>query len=309
MKISVAMASYNGADFIIEQLESVINQTKKVDEIIICDDGSKDKTFEIVTNYIKEKKLENLIKLVKNEENLGYASNFLKAVSLTTGDYIFFCDQDDLWVEDKVEKMTSLMEANTKIDLLCSEFDSFVSSADAPRPSKEATKTFTNNKELVKLDFNSTNIFIGCEGCCMLIRRSFYEDIKDFWYKGWAHDEFFWKMALVRGGLYFYHGITLHRRLHSNNVTMHKMRDLKKRIKFLEDLKKSHAQTLTYVEASDKDLKKIDLLKKNIKATDLRIEILRDKKIFNTIPLIFKYNNCYHSRKSIPVELMMAIKN
>ena len=129
MKISVAMASYNGADFIIEQLESVINQTKKVDEIIICDDGSKDKTFEIVTNYIKEKKLENLIKLVKNEENLGYASNFLKAVSLTTGDYIFFCDQDDLWVEDKVENMTSLMEANTNIDLLCSEFDSFVSSA------------------------------------------------------------------------------------------------------------------------------------------------------------------------------------
>lgn len=308
MKISVAMASYNGAEFIKEQLDSILNQTVKVDEIIICDDGSKDNTAEVVTNYIKENKLEDTISFVINKENLGYASNFLKAVSLTSGDYIFFSDQDDLWIEDKVENMIGQMEANKSIDLLCSEFETFVSSKDAPRPSKEATKTFSNNKELVKLDFNPANIFIGCEGCCMLIRRSFYDEVKDFWYKGWAHDEFFWKMALSRGGLYFYHGITLKRRLHSNNVTMHKMRDLKKRIKFLEDLKKSHAQTLKFVEATDKDPEKIKLLENNIKATQLRIEILRDRKIFNTFPLIFKYNNCYHSKKSIPVELMMAIK-
>jgi len=308
MKVSVAMASYNGAEFIIEQLESIIHQTRKVDEIIICDDGSKDDTVNIVKSYIKANNYEGFITIVENEKNLGYASNFMKAISLTSGDYIFFSDQDDLWLDIKVEQMISQMEKNPKIELLCSEFDTFVTSSDAPRPSKEATKSFTNKKNTLKLDFSPANIFIGCEGCCMLIKRSFYEDVKYYWYDKWAHDEFFWKLALVRNSLYFYHGITLLRRLHSNNVTMHKMRDLKKRIKFLEDLKKSHAQTLKYVKESDNDKAKIKLLEKNIKATNLRIEILRDKKVFNTLPLIFKYSNCYHSKKSIPVELMMAFK-
>jgi glycosyltransferase involved in cell wall biosynthesis len=308
MKISVAMASYNGANFILEQLDSIINQTRKVDEIIICDDGSSDNTFDIVTDYIKDNQLENLITLVKNEKNLGYASNFFKAISMTTGDYIFFSDQDDIWVKDKVSNMIEVMEDNEKIDLLCSEFETFISSDDAPRPSHEATKSFTNNKETVKLSFNPSNIFIGCEGCCMLIRKSFFDKVKEYWYPGFAHDEFFWKMALCRDGLYFYHGVTLRRRLHSNNVTMHKMRDLNKRIKFLEDLKKSHEQTLKFVKDTDNDINKVILLKRNIKATALRIEILRDKKLLNTIPLIFKYRDCYHSRKSIPVELMMGIK-
>lgn len=75
------MASYNGADFILEQLDSIINQTRKVDEIIICDDGSSDNTFDVVTDYIKNNQLENLITLVKNEKNLGYASNFLRQLA------------------------------------------------------------------------------------------------------------------------------------------------------------------------------------------------------------------------------------
>ena len=308
MKISVAMASYNGAKFITQQLDSIIHQSHMVDEIIICDDGSTDNTSEIVREYINNNASPVKINFIQNKENLGYASNFLKAISLTCGDYIFFSDQDDLWVNDKVANMISIMESNTNIDLLCSEFETFVDSSDAPRPSKEATKTFTNNKNVVKLEFEPHNIFIGCEGCCMLLRRSFYDEVKDYWYRGWAHDEFFWKLALCRGGLYFYHGITLRRRLHSNNVTMHKMRDLKKRIKFMEDLKRSHEQTLHFIKDTDDDINKVILLNRNIKATQLRIEILRDKKILNTIPLILKYSNCYHSKKSIPVEVMMAIK-
>lgn len=142
----------------------------------------------------------------------------------------------------------------------------------------------------------------------MCIRRKFWQEVENRWYPNWAHDEFVWKLALCRDGLYVYHGVTLRRRLHSNNVTMHKMRDLPDRVRFLEDLKKSHEATLVFAESLSMSERDCRLLHRNIRATQLRIELLRDRKVWNTLPLLFGYADCYHSRKSIPVELMMAIR-
>ena len=132
MKISVAMATYNGAQYIEEQLESIRIQTMPVDEVRICDDGSLDDTVEVICHYIREHGLESSWSVEVNQENLGYASNFMKAVGLTNGDYVFFCDQDDIWIADRAERMIGLMEAHPDMLLLGSEFDSFVSAKDAP---------------------------------------------------------------------------------------------------------------------------------------------------------------------------------
>jgi len=161
---------------------------------------------------------------------------------------------------------------------------------------------------LEKLEFNSENLFIGCQGCTMCFRREFLEKIRSYWYEGWAHDEFVWKLSLAMDGLYFYHKKTLKRRLHSNNVTLHKMRDVQKRIRFLEDLKKSHNATLSFITDNGGNKKRQKLLVRNIKATDLRISLLKDRKYFNTVPLLLFYFDCYHKSRSIPVELYMAIK-
>lgn len=308
MRKSVAMATYNGAEYIVEQLESIRTQTVPVDEVIICDDCSKDNTVEIVRKYIDENGLNESWHIEVNEKNKGYASNFIGAVRKTTGDLIFLCDQDDIWVQDRVEVMTNIMEKQQDICLLCSEFESFVSSPDAPEVPSWEKKQFRRDNTLEHLPFKAHNIFINCQGCSMCIRKEFWEKVKNEWYEGWAHDEFVWRMALCLDGLYVYHGVTLKRRLHSNNVTMHKMRDLQKRIRFLEDLKKSHEATLTFAKKLPMSEKDYRLLERNIIASQLRIELLRDKKIFHTIPLLFKYFDCYHSQKSIPVELYMAIK-
>ena len=111
MKISVAMATYNGAQYIEEQLESIRIQTMPVDEVRICDDGSSDDTVEVICHYIREHGLESSWSVEVNRENLGYASNFMKAVGLTNGDYVFFCDQDDIWIADRAERMIGLMNA------------------------------------------------------------------------------------------------------------------------------------------------------------------------------------------------------
>jgi len=302
------MATYNGAEYVVEQLESIRTQSMPVDEVIIHDDRSTDDTVAIVEKYIREHGLERTWKVSQNPKNLGYAANFISAVKETAGEYIFFCDQDDIWVPDRVEVMVGQMEEHPEILLLCSEFESFVSSPDAPSVPTWEQKQFRRDHSLEHLPYEAHNLFINCQGCSMCIRRKFWQEVENRWYPNWAHDEFVWKLALCRNGLYVYHGVTLRRRLHSNNVTMHKMRDLPERVRFLEDLKKSHEATLVFAESlsmSDRDCR---LLHRNIRATQLRIELLRDRKIWNTLPLLFGYADCYHSRKSIPVELMMAIR-
>lgn len=308
MKTSVAMATYNGANYIREQLESILRQTMPIDELIICDDCSKDNTVSIVNEYIRANGLQGKWRIEVNLRNLGYGSNFMQAVKMTSGDLIFFCDQDDIWVDDRVEVMTSLMENHSGILMLGSEFEPFVCSKDAPSiPSWERAK-LKGDGSLEHLKFRAKNIFIGCQGCSMCIRRSFLVQIQPYWYTGWAHDEYVWKLALCIEGAYIYHGITLKRRLHSTNVTMGKMRDITKRIVFLEELMRSHEAMLQFANDHHVHSKYLRLIEKNIKSVSLRIGLLKDKKYINTFKLVSKYFKYYHSQKSIPVELYMAIR-
>lgn len=309
MKRSVAMATYNGAEYIEEQLMSILAQSKAVDEIIICDDRSTDHTVEVVEKFIEKHHIKDICQIIVNEENLGYASNFMKAVSLTQGELIFFCDQDDIWMEDRIEKMEKVMTENPSIMLLGSEFEPFSSTEDAPSvPAWELNK-FKGDGSVEKLEFTPENIFIGCQGCTMCIRRELLDCSLKHWYPGFAHDEYVWKMALCMDGLYFFHEATLKRRLHSNNVTLHKVRDMQKRIQYVEDLLKSHKATLDFAKECSLDKKKIALLEKNIRATELRLQLLQKRKIGNTIPLFFRYAKCYHKSRAILVELYMVLKN
>ena len=237
--------------------------------------------------------------------NLGYANNFRYAVRQTTGDLIFFCDQDDIWIPNRVEMMVEIMESNPSILMLGSEFEPFSSSEDAPSISKSVMRSMTNDQSLEKISLNHKTIFIGSEGCTMCVRKTLFDKTFSYWFDGWAHDEYVWKMALVLNGCYIFHGTTLLRRLHSNNVSKRKMRDVAKRVRFLDDLKRSHEVTLAYYMTFGKDTKLIDLFKKNIKVAHLRSELLSKKKIINAVKLLpmFRY---YHSVKSIPVEIIMS---
>jgi len=100
-RISVALASYNGARFIDQQLDSLMRQTELPHEIVVCDDGSSDNTLAIVTAFARRAPF--AVRIYSNEVRLGFADNFLKAARLCEGDLIAFCDQDDVWHERKLE--------------------------------------------------------------------------------------------------------------------------------------------------------------------------------------------------------------
>lgn len=112
MRISVAMCTYNGAKYIQQQLNSILNQTMPVDEIVICDDGSNDETIEII-NSIKTNTFVD-IRLHINQSHFGFKKNFIRAINLCHGDTIFLSDQDDIWYPNKVAVIFKWFSDNPK---------------------------------------------------------------------------------------------------------------------------------------------------------------------------------------------------
>lgn len=106
MKISIAMATYNGAQYIQEQLESFVDQTRQPDELIVTDDCSTDETEAIVHEFAKTAPF--TVKFHRNENNLGYCGNFSAALMKTTGELVFLSDQDDVWFPEKIEHMVGV---------------------------------------------------------------------------------------------------------------------------------------------------------------------------------------------------------
>jgi glycosyltransferase involved in cell wall biosynthesis len=110
MKISVAFIVYNGSQYLRTQLDSILAQTHKVDEIIICDDASYDNTKEILEEY--KNKHPNLFFIYYNTKNIGPTKNIEKAIQVCTGELILLADQDDYWEAHKVETIVKWFEQN-----------------------------------------------------------------------------------------------------------------------------------------------------------------------------------------------------
>ena len=122
MTVSVCMGIYNGEKYIEEQLDSILRQTRRAEEVILCDDCSTDRTVEIVRLFIEKHGLGESWRLCCNKENRGYPGNFYYAMSLCAGDVVFLADQDDIWAETKLERMCAVLEAHSEADVLACKF-------------------------------------------------------------------------------------------------------------------------------------------------------------------------------------------
>lgn len=108
LKISIALATFNGAKFLSEQLVSLAEQTYLPAEIVVTDDGSTDETLAILESFAYKAPFQ--VTVHRNVRRLGYGMNFLKAASLCTGNVIAFCDQDDVWSSTKLERLQKVFE-------------------------------------------------------------------------------------------------------------------------------------------------------------------------------------------------------
>ena len=124
--VSIAMATYSGGAYLEEQLRSFVSQQMQPSELVVCDDCSVDNTIEILEAFSRSAPFH--VKIIKNEHRLGYASNFIKAIGLCEGDFIFVSDQDDVWLPVKIKAVFSILNKYERLlvvindQTLCDEF-------------------------------------------------------------------------------------------------------------------------------------------------------------------------------------------
>lgn len=154
--ISVCMATYNGEKYIKEQLSSILSQLSEKDEIIVSDDSSIDKTVEIIESF-KDKR----IKILKNNKFRQPNLNFENALKYSKGDIIFLSDQDDVWVENKVEIILNQLK---KYDLIVS--DAFITDKKLNITNESLFSEVNSNRGILKNIIKNTYY-----GCCMAFKR------------------------------------------------------------------------------------------------------------------------------------------
>lgn len=99
-RVSIVLSTYNGERYIEEQINSILSSSYQDTDLYIRDDGSSDRTMEILEGY--RSSTPDRIHVIRNEVNLGVTLNFLQGVCDTTADYIMLCDQDDVWKPNKI---------------------------------------------------------------------------------------------------------------------------------------------------------------------------------------------------------------
>lgn len=300
-RVSVVLATYNGERFIYEQLESLRNQTLQIDEVLISDDASTDKTVEIIKEYIQKYSLNNNWRISVNIPNKGYIWNFMDTIKEASGKYIFLCDQDDIWVSTKVEIMTKAMNENNEINVLLADCANF----SGQYKSDQAVFYQSCNPEDYDLKvrfipYSNTNHILKGLGCCMCFKKSFFNKIIEYGIAEIGHDLYLWGFANFMNSSYKINFCSIYRRCHDMNTSWHEVKTLEKRVYSCGQWKLYYKSILKLILSLNKKSKstsiKINYLNKAIQCNDLRYRFLTKKNIFIWIYyMIFfhKYNNNY----------------
>lgn len=308
MKISVVIATYNGQQYLVQQLDTIREQTLQVDELIICDDGSTDDTVQVAEAYIEKYDLQGKWSVVVNEHNLGYANNFDKVASLATGELIFFSDQDDLWDLDKVHIMTGIMEERLDCKVLCTDYDILYDGATESAASAKAKEKMPNNGVLEKVTLAPKSVYIGALGCCMCVRRDFYHEIKKYWFDGWAQDDRMWRLSQCADGCYILHSDLIQHRVHGNNTaTYGKYHTREKRVKLFEAMLNANCMMKDMLEDRRAAAGQIQMMEDHIAMMTKRVALIKDRKVLQSVGLV-RYLKYYQNLKSYLVEMYIAMK-
>ena len=214
--ISIAMATYNGAKYLREQLDSLFNQTIQDFELVVCDDCSTDNTWQILESYATNN---SKMRIVENDKNLGFKGNFEKAIRLCEGDYIALCDQDDIWLPDHLSVLLDAMD--DEIQIVCGECF-FVDEYGQDLGFKHGYLYGLDYKPTNSMDI-ARHIFLNIgsvQGTAMLIKRDFFNWALPIPKETVYHDCWFAAIACFTGGFKFLETPVLKYRRHSGEVTI-----------------------------------------------------------------------------------------
>ena len=207
LRISVALCTHNGASFVVEQVASILGQSRPVDEIVLSDDASVDETVALVRSTVTghnasaASPVELLV--LRNPVALGVVGNFEQAVTAATGDLIALSDQDDIWHPDKVSALVDAFSADAPVALAFTDAR-LVDASGAPLPhSLFAVLGMTRREKRQLRDGRAFDALLGrnlVTGATAMFSRELLEVATPF-APDWVHDEWLAALAAATGGV------------------------------------------------------------------------------------------------------------
>jgi glycosyltransferase involved in cell wall biosynthesis len=205
--VSIALCTYNGEKFLGQLLDTLINQTYPNIEIIAVDDCSTDNTYAILTTYAVKYPQ---ITVYKNEVNLGFVRNFEHALTYCQGDLIAFCDQDDLWLPEKI----ALQVEGIGDNMLIYHDSEFINDQEKP-----LGKKMSDIVNFYKGDDPRVFLFFSCvSGHAMLVKKQLLAEALPF-KEGYYHDWWLAYVATNIGSITFIPQCLVKYRQHNNSKT------------------------------------------------------------------------------------------
>lgn len=287
-RVSIALTTYNGSNYILELLDSLRLQTYSPYEVIIVDDSSSDNTVSIVKKYIKKYNLQGWT-IYENSKNLGWKKNFKTVISKTTGDYIFLADQDDIWNKNKIELFVNCLN-KTDGWLAVSDFITIGSKENVKDVFMPKLNCQGMNKKII---FDKHYYAILRPGCVM----AFNIELKNLFLKLWkdfmAHDALLWNIAVTVGKAYYINQPTIKFRRTGENASSKIAHNLSSQ---LNDIKMTQLVDEWYLTSPYKESNKICTVKQNLRWCRYRKKLLKNHKFSYWFKLL-NYKSCYLSSK------------
>ena len=170
-KVDILLATYNGEEYLREQIDSILNQTHTEFRLLISDDGSKDSTRKILEEY---KNKDSRVEVFMQEKNLGVVKNFEFLLGKVEAKYYMFSDQDDIWKENKIEK--SLNKIEEGFDLVYSDLEVVDENLNVTYNSYWKLKGIYNK---IKKYNNFESLYLNnfVTGCTIISRKDLIKDV------------------------------------------------------------------------------------------------------------------------------------
>lgn len=273
IKVAVLMSTFNGAFFLKEQLQSLLDQTYSNFTLYVRDDGSSDETLQLITSF------DGLdLKIMSDDAgNVGPASSFLRLLSAVEADYYFFCDQDDVWFNDKIERAITRIEKSNCGDAVPVLYHSDLTLVDSMlNVIGKSFHGFDNVNPDKFLESNSLLIQNCIVGCTSAFNRKLRDlviyDLQGKYNNIAMHDWWVALFARYFGFILYDNCSSIHYRQHQSNVSgsaikskkflsrVFELRSYKKVLKMMAKCESQSRFFLYFVSSAKLDLSKDVLL-------------------------------------------------
>ena len=220
--IDILLATYNGEAYIEEQVQSIVNQSFKDWRLLIHDDGSTDHTMEIVERLSKE---DSRIVVIRDDiKKLGVARHFIYLLKYAEAPFCMFCDQDDIWISDKIEKMYEVIKTLKQDIPQVVYSNAYLWNAEKGIISNKNTLTYP--KTLRQMLFLNT----GIQGAASIFNQAMYQYLQQPLECYAMHDHVLLLTAICFGKVHYLHEPLMYYRQHDKNVTGNAPGSIRKKV-------------------------------------------------------------------------------